>query len=76
MTNSDFPLTVTGTRESGFVVVEVYPNTPGTVGYVAGPFSTNSEAWRWIERHEGEPVSASEKRAEFGFAQAAKGGGL
>lgn len=42
----------------------------------AGPFPGSAAAWRWIERHEGEPVSASEKRGGFGFSQFAKGNGL
>ncbi len=43
---------------------------------VAGPFQSNSEAWRWIDRQEGQPVSAAEKRAEWVFEQMAKGNGL
>lgn len=74
MTADDCALTVSGTAESGFYVIKPYPRTPGTVGYVAGPFATNAEAWRWIERHEGEPVSPSEKRAEFGFSRPVNGG--
>jgi hypothetical protein len=76
VSTSDFPLTVSGTGESGLLVVKIYPRTPGTVGYVAGPFNTNAEAWRWVERHEGGPINPSQKRAEFGFSQFGKGGGL
>lgn len=34
---------------------------------LAGPFSTDADAWRWIDRHEGQPVSASEKRGEWSW---------
>lgn len=43
---------------------------------IAGPFKTNGEAWRWIDRQEGEPVSRSEKTTEWVFGQMAKGTGL
>lgn len=52
-----------------------YRDSRGELRHV-GPFDTNAAAWRWIERHEGEPVSASEKRAEFGFTQSGRGTGL
>jgi hypothetical protein len=32
---------------------------------VAGPFMRHREAWRWIDRHEGSPISRSEKTAEW-----------
>lgn len=32
---------------------------------IAGPFSSNEAAWRWIDRQEGDAVSASEKRGEY-----------
>jgi hypothetical protein len=28
---------------------------------IAGPFATHAQAWRWIDRREGEPVSRSEQ---------------
>jgi len=31
----------------------------------AGPFRTSSEAWRWIDRQEGQPVSKSESRSMY-----------
>lgn len=42
----------------------------------AGPFKTNSEAWRWIERYQGEPISKSEERGDWIFGQMAGGKGL
>ncbi len=33
---------------------------------LADDFASNAEAWRWIERRTGEPVSAAEKRSQFG----------
>lgn len=32
---------------------------------LAGPFKSNGEAWRWIDRQNGEPVSQSEKVTEW-----------
>ena len=43
---------------------------------VDGPFDTNAEAWRWIDRQEGQPISQAEKRAEWIFAKSAGGTGL
>ncbi|MCA0342869.1 MAG: hypothetical protein LCH99_24465 [Proteobacteria bacterium] len=40
---------------------------------VAGPFDTNAEAWRWIDRHQGETLSKAEDRAEWAFKQSAGG---
>lgn len=34
---------------------------------IAGPFTTSAEAWRWIDRHEGEPISPAERRADWLF---------
>lgn len=31
----------------------------------AGPFTSNSEAWRWIDRHEGDPISRAEKTSDW-----------
>jgi hypothetical protein len=31
----------------------------------AGPFDTNADAWRWLDRVNGEPISRAEKVAEF-----------
>jgi hypothetical protein len=30
---------------------------------IAGPFDTNAEAWRWIDRKQGEPVNRQEATA-------------
>lgn len=30
-----------------------------------GPFDTSAEAWRWIDRYNGEPISRAEKTAEY-----------
>lgn len=30
-----------------------------------GPFNSNTEAWRWIDRQEGQPISKSESRSMF-----------
>lgn len=32
---------------------------------LAGPFQTNAEAWRWIDRQFGSPISPSEKKTEW-----------
>jgi hypothetical protein len=34
---------------------------------VAGPFATHAQAWRWIDRNEGEPISRSELVSEWFF---------
>lgn len=44
--------------EDGFVVVD------GSC-VAAGPFETNAQAWRVVDRLEGSPVSAAEKRADW-----------
>lgn len=30
-----------------------------------GPFDSNTAAWRWIDRQEGQPISKSESRSMF-----------
>ncbi|WP_117195111.1 hypothetical protein [Rhizobium terrae] len=42
----------------------------------AGPFTTNGEAWRWIDRHEGQPLSKAEDRGDWAFGEIAGGKGL
>jgi hypothetical protein len=32
---------------------------------LAGPFATNAQAWRWIDRHDGEPISSREKVSQW-----------
>lgn len=66
-------LTVIGNRRGEYRVTD---DIGGTGSILAGPFETSSEAWRWIDRQEGQPVSAAEKRAEWVFEQMAKGNGL
>lgn len=34
---------------------------------IAGPFETSAEAWRWIDRNTGDPISKSEDRAQWAF---------
>lgn len=41
---------------------------------LAGPFETSAEAWRWIDRHTGDPINRSEKTAEWVFQKMADGG--
>jgi hypothetical protein len=36
---------------------------------IAGPFATNSEAWRAQDRMERQPVSPQEKRTDFMWQQ-------
>jgi hypothetical protein len=36
---------------------------------MAGPFETNAQAWRWIDRQTGSPISRSEVVAEWLFEQ-------
>lgn len=36
---------------------------------IAGPFDTMSEAWRWIDRHEGDPISPAEKKSDWVTSQ-------
>lgn len=41
---------------------------------VAGrTFDTNAQAWRWIDRQEGSPISRSEDVAEWVFGKMANG---
>lgn len=41
---------------------------------VAGPFKTNCEAWRWIDRFTGQPISPAEKKSEWIAAKIIGGG--
>lgn len=34
---------------------------------LAGPFFSHAEAWRWIDRHSGDPINKSEDRAQWAF---------
>jgi hypothetical protein len=36
-------------------------------GKRAGPFTTNAAAWRWLERHNGEPTTPAEHRRDYGW---------
>ncbi len=59
-------MTVSQQPDGKFAVVDA----TGIV--LAGPFDANSEAWRWIDRHENEPVSRAESVAEWLFHQSTK----
>lgn len=39
----------------------------------AGPFRTMAEAWRWIDRHSGEPISPAEKRSDWSINKVSGG---
>jgi hypothetical protein len=49
-------MTVTETRCGWSLVV---------AGVIIKTFSSNAEAWRWIDRHEGETISRSEAVSEW-----------
>jgi hypothetical protein len=49
--------------DGGFVVID--DRSPNDSRMVAGPFPTNAEAWRALDRLEGEPISPAEKRADW-----------
>jgi hypothetical protein len=36
---------------------------------VLGPFASNAAAWRFVDRHEGEPVSRSEETTDWLWGQ-------
>jgi hypothetical protein len=36
---------------------------------LADPFETNAEAWRWLDWHEGQPVSRREKVGEWFYSE-------
>jgi hypothetical protein len=40
---------------------------------VAGPFTTQAEAFRWLDRDEGDPISPSERRSDWSFWKSANG---
>ncbi|RWH32460.1 hypothetical protein [Mesorhizobium sp.] len=50
-------------KEGGFVVID--DNSPNGSRKLAGPFPTHGEAWRALDRMEGEPISPAEKRADW-----------
>jgi hypothetical protein len=39
---------------------------------IAGPFDTNAQAWRWLDRHTGSPICRSESVAEWLFEQSVR----
>ncbi len=43
---------------------------------IAGPFQTNGEAWRWIDRQSGEPINRAQSVSEWVFHQQAGGSKL
>jgi hypothetical protein len=52
-------LTVVSLPNDGYAVA-----SPDLVPVVY-PFKTMAEAWRWIDRHEGEPISPAEKKTDW-----------
>lgn len=49
-------------------VIEVFTDNWGVQDdglLIASGFRTNAEAWRWIDRHQGEPVSKAEDTADW-----------
>jgi hypothetical protein len=34
---------------------------------LAGPFETHAEAWRWIDRHDGQAISPHENRSQWSW---------
>jgi len=40
---------------------------------IAGPFATNAEAWRWVDRSEGEAVSPQERKVDWLWRQQLRG---
>lgn len=55
-------MTVIRTADSEWLVVD-----DGRT--VAGPFETSAEAWRWIDRYEGEPISRAEQSSTWFMKQ-------
>jgi hypothetical protein len=41
---------------------------------LAGPFEMNAEAWRWLDRLEGQSVSRSEEVGEWMFERSVRRG--
>jgi hypothetical protein len=50
----------------------VYRGPQGTVD-IAGPFATMAEAWRWIDRHTGDPISRVEQTSQWSWNKGAHG---
>lgn len=40
---------------------------------LAGPFASNAEAWRALDRLDGDPVSPAEKRTDFATSRLLRG---
>ncbi len=40
---------------------------------MAGPFQAMAEAWRWIDRRSGEPISPAEKRSDWSISKVSGG---
>lgn len=32
---------------------------------IAGPFRSNGDAWRWIDRQEGSPINPAERKSDW-----------
>jgi hypothetical protein len=58
-TTKNVSLTVTETSQ-GWIVAD-----GGQI--IAGPFPTNAEAWRWIDRSQGDPISRAEQVSQWIF---------
>ena len=43
---------------------------------IAGPFQTNADAWRWMDRETNQPVSRAEEVSDWIFQKSAGGTGL
>jgi hypothetical protein len=43
-------------------------------GVIIKTFSSNAEAWRWIDRHEGETISRSEHVSEWIWSKVSANG--
>jgi hypothetical protein len=53
-------------RDGGWVVVE-------DKHVLAGPFETHAEAWRWIDRHDGQSISPHENRSQWSWDRYVQG---
>lgn len=53
--------------EGGYVVLS------GDHTVMAGPFGTNAEAWRALDRLDGQPINPAEKRTDFATSRALRG---
>lgn len=40
---------------------------------LAGPFETSADAWRWIDRNSGDPISKGEQTADWAWNKGVHG---